>query len=171
MSQIPPSALRSQAILSLINDNNICMAPNPASRAYERQTTSIPLSICSLCQLLMSAARSSPSLSYVWHLCLFLCLLPLFSPPSHFHSLALCSQKEVNNVSYQLSLSVLLEREERETERKPRKRQKRYEGGAQKRRKQRHRGGERGREGLRQKAWIAEISLDHCLTLWMRLFN
>lgn len=29
----------------------------------------------------------------------------------------------------------------------------------------------RGIKRLRQKAWIAEIRLDHCLPLWMRLFN
>ncbi|RCU34465.1 hypothetical protein DVA81_19585, partial [Acinetobacter baumannii] len=28
----------------------------------------------------------------------------------------------------------------------------------------------RGIKRLRQKAWIAEIRLDHCLPLWMRLF-
>lgn len=48
-------------------------------------------SICSLYQLLMSPVRFTTLLSYVWHLCLSLCLLPYFPPTSHFYSRAFCS--------------------------------------------------------------------------------
>lgn len=122
-------------------------------------------SICSLYQLLMSPVRFTTLLSYVWHLCLSLST-SLFSPhiPLLFSSfLFLGSQKEVNNVSYQTSLLVLKERGERNRQNPERG----WEG--MKREDNRDRKEGRVRKRRRQKAWIVEISLDHCLALWMRL--
>lgn len=77
-------------------------------------------SFCSLQQLLMSPVwfPASPFVSFL----IFPSIPLLFSG-----SLFLGFQKEVNNVSYQTSLSVLTERDEKETETKPRKRPRRYE--------------------------------------------
>lgn len=87
--------------------------------------------------------------------------------PLHPNPPALCSQKGVNNVSYQCRLLVLLERDEREMDRKLR--EEAEEVRRDERGRERKAGSEKEEKRLRQKAWIAEISLDLCLALWMRL--
>lgn len=80
---------------------------------WDRQSPYIFLSVLSACHSFLLPR----SVSYVWHLCLCLCL-PLFCSQSHFYSpAALCSLKEVNNVSYQRCLWVLPDREPLGTER------------------------------------------------------
>lgn len=62
---------------------------------------------------------------------------------------------------------VFLERDEREMDRKLR--EEAEEVRRDERGRERKAGSEKEEKRLRQKAWIAEISLDLCLALWMRL--
>lgn len=119
------------------------MAPNSAWRASKRHKQ-LPHFVLS-CQLLMSPVRLMAVLSFLRSTPLSLSLSFFIPPhpPSHLCVLSLCSQKEV---SYQASLSVLLEKDERETDGNWEKAEKVW-GEMRKRQGQ--------REGMRKEAWIA----------------